>query len=707
MKKHILISILFLFIFGMIFQSQYLIYNSNNYKKFSELGKSKTSNEVQLSFKNSNSNGSYEIIKSILNNYESNIFFEDTSSKNGKIKIIKYVYFNNISYLNSINLNNGIKFSIDDNQTNKFLSSIVYNDQNQIGEISSFNPKVDFEIRTLKSCKNTNIFLKKCIIECKDISDFENIKKDFESKNVDFKIIEPIEIHSENTYQIYIYYSLIFLIIMIILFFKVLNSYKKIAVQKMLGFNFYRIALDIIKPIFITEIIISFLTLIIFCLFNFSKFGYEQFVYIFNTIKLGSIVLFFSTILLLLPILYTKKIKISNMIKNKKPIKQLLFFNYALKIIIAIFFVNVLSLQIINFENTYNKLNVKLNNWSKLKNYAVIPEVTFPGSPFYDLDTLENKTKFKELYHYFNSQGSILIDVSSFIPESRKENFKHPYSYSYEEIKVNPNFLEFNPIYDTSGNEVTISENDSTKILLLPEKYRSQVEKVKESYYTVFELSNQSNNEIKIIWIKDNQKIFGYNLDVNLNNNFLINEPIINVATESNSKDWYYTSFLTSNHFKITLKNSTNLTQDISEKMAINFDQSNVIFNVIKVLDLIQSEINNEKQILLMMLSILLILLSIMVLVSIQSIWVYFESNKVRLAIKKFHGFSTFDKYNFIYLSNIFIWCFISLICFLISPKLNIWIISSIMLSLEIILSSVYILINENKRLLTVTNRGI
>lgn len=120
--------------------------------------------------------------------------------------------------------------------------------------------------------------------------------------------------------------------------------------------------------------------------------------------------------------------------------------------------------------------------------------------------------------------------------------------YTYKQnIVVNPNYLKIHKIIDENGERIKIQENNRNIILLVPQKYKNKEYDIKKYYiedhkdcavsdeenYGI-KVDKHNNCKVDIIWIKNDQKIFTYDIEVNTGDN-CVSDAIIKVITEKNS----------------------------------------------------------------------------------------------------------------------------------------------------------------------------
>lgn len=192
-------------------------------------------------------------------------------------------------------------------------------------------------------------------------------------------------------------------------------------------------------------------------------------------------------------------------------------------------------------------------SWSKTNDYAVF----YPHMIGYDTYEGQKRPAFPQnkineattLYEELNRRGSIFIDAEPYEEASLN---KHIEGLPTPPIKVNVNYLNQYPVYDVSGSPVNIGEDDYSWIVLIPDKYKSQETSIRQTIKTRRENLMSSEKSItgrdpsiqvqqvniRIVWIRSNQKIFSFDTTVNSSDNNMITDPIIEVMTNNNSLTW-------------------------------------------------------------------------------------------------------------------------------------------------------------------------
>ena len=151
-----------------------------------------------------------------------------------------------------------------------------------------------------------------------------------------------------------------------------------------------------------------------------------------------------------------------------------------------------------------------------------------------------------DLYPMLNARGSLYVDSSAFEPAALAEPLQPGV---YRSMIVNPNYLRAYPIQDTKHTPITIPESATDWIVLVPDTLRPESQAI-EAYFTGNRMAAAHAEQtlfgraapaavraqhVRIIWTAPHQKVFAFNSLINPNAGGLLDDPIIEVMTLSNS----------------------------------------------------------------------------------------------------------------------------------------------------------------------------
>ncbi len=273
-----------------------------------------------------------------------------------------------------------------------------------------------------------------------------------------------------------------------------------------------------------------------------------------------------------------------------------------------------------------------------------------------------------KLYNYLNNKGALFVETTQYEDDAEFE----PGFNRFLTIAVNPNYLNKFNIKDVNNNDITVSENETSYIVLAPEKYKDKKNKIiddikfyREGNYLYEEdfikdkLSKDEfkKQKIEIVWIKNNQEVFSFNPNVSKENNNMVKNPIIEVITENNSlvtdRDGLWGSGgdtplkvkLINND---TIKTYNDLLPILKE---VGLDEN--LPSVLNINDLMLSQINELKDHIKYTLFTSSLLLLCFVIIALQNIVILFNKYKQKFIIKRSFGVDVFNSYKEIF--NIFI----------------------------------------------------
>jgi len=336
-----------------------------------------------------------------------------------------------------------------------------------------------------------------------------------------------------------------------------------------------------------------------------------------------------------------------------------------------------------------------------------------------------------------NRMGAVLINARIYEEEALLliKNY-----HGIRSIKVNNNYLRVFPVYDVQNNPVEVSEDTSDWILLVPEKYRNREKEiisffqkdraglmdVEKRFYKQPVPDNGKNQQIEIIWLANNQKIFSFNPKVFPAENNVIIDPIIQVVTEKNSllADWG--SILgngATDPLKIRLINrDTALTYKTLEPELKRLKLDDNLKHLITVDQFVLQQIYNLQEGMNRLLLISLALLAGLMLLVVQNLTIFFNKYQRKFVVRRLFGTGFFRTYKeYIFLFSV-IWTFQILICFIVNRtgayipfivKLNraadikLFLVAAVLIAIELAASVIALVIIEQKSKVKVLKGGI
>ena len=679
-RSKIVIGILFIIFTVLLFEVMFVSKNQDEYDNIINLYHKNNTIKAVLSVEYNGQEHAYATLKDYLDTNNGNVSIIYMSGQSGKTAATIYTYFTDETFLKYISLVSGRYFNLSENESDKFLSTIKTNDDAQIGRIADFAGDQTIEIRTLRSKMkepDINIFDKYFYINAGGSQDkevfYNGLEETMKKYGYTIQRVEENFFEDKDSYYNLIFIaglSVLYIICMLFIYFDILNSYKKIGIEKMVGFKRIDIWKRRIFPLISTQLASMIITTIILIIIKFKTINKYLFYFILDLFGIYSLIVILSVLILSIPFITIGKISVSNMLKNKNPINAITLVNSVFKVVLSIAVLIIISNLYMEYHSINNKYKYSFENWEKTKGYAVIPSVRTRTGYDYNPFNKENKYKRKELYFYFNKRGAVLADFSMYAPINEINRKLQKDDYKINNITVNPNYLKENIVLDTNGNRIYIDENETEYILLVPESYRQYEEKIikyhesqkksrayssehtqKESLYphelaSYREPSILPGQDIKIIWTKSNQQLFSYKLDINPQENNVVKDPIIRVVTESNGDLFDYNIIFDSGEpLKIKFDDSKDGPDYIQSVLANYYDPNYFQFPVTKLFTMVEDQIHEFKLKVLYNSAIIAVLFGIIFTVILQNVLNYFKQHRVRLAIQKFHGYRKIDKY--------------------------------------------------------------
>lgn len=609
------------------------------------------------------------------------IVYKPKKDTNKQTIIIYSAIGNQEKFNNKFKIKNGRSLNKNDS-SESYLSTINNNDISQIGQLNLFQRNYIIELKLMSSADEENIRGNYYI----DTDNSQNIEliKEYLKKDLGFELSEAnnsVQVLNENNIKenIVVVVSIILLMILISILYYILLNFKELAIKKMFGFSnrnliFKSIIKEIVKLYIKSLICISLIQGIIIYFYNE---GANIFEYYSWWIIIQLIVVLICTLISISPSFVVYKIEVSEMLKNKKPVRFMQALNYISKIVISV----CLFSMITNLTNNYIEFKNQNSNkeiWENTKNYSFY-EYKYDFSNYSSDKRLqlshELSEKSKKLFKINNDNGAILAVPSETILnpylKDMSGDVKDYNPNSGINIKINPNYLKENTIYDTEGNKIKI-DNDygDYLIILVPEKYRNEEKDIKAVYQKWYQnrrfldedIYNESIGnpkethkevEVKLIYTKNSQKCFSYNFNINSKNNNYIDDPILIVINSENMGADCYLSYMTGGTFFPYVNDIENAYTELSNEISSVGLQNEIISTPLLYsrVDEYIYNLNNTINIQIFSVTVLGILeLIISIFISLN----YIERKKYKNSILMIHGYS-FYKRHYIFFISIFL----------------------------------------------------
>ena len=153
---------------------------------------------------------------------------------------MKNIYVTNFSTFQKIKLDSGRFYNANEIDSDYFLSTDRTNNSNQIGVVSALNKNKGFMVKTLRQyfSDNNAPLDKTYVIELNDHSDLNDIKKELKQEGI---VLSYQSNDFKNAKQPSYYVAVTMastLILVFLIMYDFIRSYKKIGIKKMLGYDF-------------------------------------------------------------------------------------------------------------------------------------------------------------------------------------------------------------------------------------------------------------------------------------------------------------------------------------------------------------------------------------------------------------------------------------------------------------------------------------
>ncbi len=607
----------------------------------------------------------YSVLEKVSKELKVNIFRQSiVSDKNGNLEARKYALISSSTDFFEYFTVKGMDNIEENLKVNKFISTKKTTDKNQIGFIEEFGNNDNIYIGNLKNLYDISMVQGTYFVELpnnitydifiKKLTDEINYKfnENFSYKYFESYSNEYVQLRTINK-EVILYSGVILIITVILMSYIVIKNSKKINIYKLQGISNIRIWLNIFQ--ISNTIIFSMITFILVLLSFILKLDIEFIKYI---VKYQVVYYCIVTIITLIPYILIIKTSINLGIKNKTNENLSIIFNNLFKVILTY----IIILSSITLIDNYKVMNQELDtfgDWEKSKRYGVFyPK--YSGEDTSKKDYINsNVTMSNELYRILNKQGSVFIHSLEY-----QDDLEVDSSIEFiKSIKVNPNYLKEFPIYDLSGNTIAISEKEEDRILLVPEDYKKEEQSIiayfKENKNALFDFEKiefsgkvrkqVESQDIRIIWMKNNQNIFSFNPEVNKKNNNLIKDPIIEVVTENNSVHAELFGILgggSTDPLKIKLvNNDPKATYESLKPFLIELHlEDNLKYIVVSNESELWNIYNMEEKISILYLS-LAISVSCFLAVMLQNIVIVFAKYKKKIIVRRLFGLSYIKSY--------------------------------------------------------------
>ena len=503
---------------------------------------------------------------------------------------------------------------------------------------------------------------------------------------------------------------------------------KKISILKLNGLGMLKIWNQVIgRIIYFTFIGTSIVSLIVGGILGFI---FHDFPFLLEVMSRQFLIFVPFLILSLTLCLLIKRISIQQGVKNKNSSRFVFWMNSLMKMGLTLV-VLMLSFQVLDVLQMLREREALIENWADSGDFAVF-------SPVRGTTQMMDENAYalyQELFPILNEKGMLLINSLDYeawhlewnetidgdinrMPIGLEESGLY-----WRNVMVNPNYLERFPLRDINGDIISISEEEARVILLIPEKYKMEEEALlkyfkwhrerqlngSENWSNIPVSVELRNAEFYIIWTANNQEVFSFNPAVfpEKYNNIL--DPIIRVATLANSvgeERFGANGGIASDPWKLPTIDG-NITQTMDELRPI-LRELGLEFNLPRLATINEEMLNEIAQIRTMatLISFVgsLIMMAALAL-GLQNVALFFRQYKQKFVIRRVFGTSFFKTYGTYYIYFAATWLLKILALIGITHFVNIqmsWIMCLFLMGMDLVLSSLMMLLMENKNKMAV-----
>ncbi|MBD5134747.1 MAG: DUF1430 domain-containing protein [Lachnospiraceae bacterium] len=613
----------------------------------------------------------YEILKKTADRNNANTFRSLLKDgEDGGYEVVKFIYLSGEShYFNYFKITGKtfktINGKMEDSED--FISSRDTENENQIGKISTHMHNLDITLRTLNQqmnyFKTSGLYYVEFLDENKKEKFIQELKQSLENEfsieleNQDFeagknKLDLP---YTDSGFYVIMEMVSVFLIILCCMYYYFREN-KQIAVHNLFGITEKRTTFLLQKGFYgvcLIGMVSGIAVLLIY-----SRDPLYVWSVIWRTIVLLAVLF---GLLYIIGIFFQHIVDIHDALTGKSSTNHILCFNYLVKAV-CIIIVLYIGGNIYAEYKEYNTVKQSYKSWENAKDYGVF----YPYYIGYDLTEQEQcsteKTISEDLYSGLNAKEAIYINSRNFEQEYLDLNGE---PMPWESVTVNPNYLIQFPVLDENGKEITISEKETDWILIVPEKYKEQEEEIveifsedrKDCYETSEDVYGEEisavvkNQNVKIIWMKDNQKIFSFNSNVYPENNNMIEEPVIQVMTTNNSCtiDRYCVQGNgTTDPLKLKISGDSKKTYESLKDLLSSQQLDDNLKHIVSCNEEAAQKLNTIYANIRLSAMLLAVLIFVWLLNSFQSTVILFDKNKKDFVIKRISGWnwqSIYGKY--------------------------------------------------------------
>lgn len=501
-------------------------------------------------------------------------------------------------------------------------------------------------------------------------------------------------------------YILLFLLVTL---YEIFMRYNEIAVYKLHGYRSANIIqtllIEKLRQFFLITAILGIIGIIAIYFYNDFKGLQGFFLYWLVVYSIFSVVLI---IIYLCSLFVIREVHIPAMIKHKRPLKRITILNMASKVFYAI----IVTTLLFNLLETYDQLKQKLgvlDEWDVLKNYSILDYLEHSSDDPNKRQQIETELgeKSRELFRLLNDDSLVIEPSQGYIDSNAQPNRLDPYEGN--SMVVNETYVER---FIKPENTTIPTTNGTTLQLYVPEKYKNSEDEIKKKYLDWFrgqkyldalvagELTeteyNQKKLDIQITYIASDKKYFLFNYGDSYQVDYAV-DPVFAMITADTLGPSANLSIMSGRLFVRTDNPNKPYTELLPAIEKSKLESS--ILSTPNVYTEVAYEISSVKMAfivnIIMLISIFIVSIIILAFITVN----YLERNKLFIAVKTIHGYTTWDKHKKFFLFNFLSWFAILSTFALLSEKVSMLFFAIIMafICIELALIRMLIRVYENK----------
>ncbi|MFC4652874.1 DUF1430 domain-containing protein [Lactococcus nasutitermitis] len=410
---------------------------------------------------------------------------------------------------------------------------------------------------------------------------------------------------SYNNSNLILFINISIIFFGIFLFIWLVENNKSIAIYRLNGMSTYKIG----KQLFLGDfIIVSLVVYLLASLLIFKSFSLH---YTVQIALLNLIVSFVSYV----SIAIVSGFSLINQLNSKSFLRYSYYILYGVKVFVFLVTVSTTA-SLLYFVNSNTETNSKIG-----QEYGVL----YPEYVGYNLNNNNIIPKSSvSLFDYAEKHEGLYVNLLS------ANN-----GGAFHVLQVNDNYLLKFPIISADNRKIKITTQEKSGIVLIDEKYKSKLSKIKKDYSFA---DSFSNSKVKYYFIKDNQKV--QLLD---GNNSKIIPDVLEVYTLKNAgknTDFLYNTVLKFKIHKSKDKTYEKISQILNGMGELETQPSMVTVNNMNKANALSS-VGNPWSYAVTNGLVVIIFLSMILATTVF----YFENYKKKIAVKRLYGISFFSTY--------------------------------------------------------------